>query len=72
MKKRTENLLYQFAHSEYYEALKDWFDEIVSENDANARGLDPNKEPHKISKLVGGTEILLTIRNRLDTMAGIE
>lgn len=72
MNKKTENSLYQFAHSEYFHAVKDWFNEIIKENDMLTRSIDPNKEPHKISKLAGGTETVLSILHQLNQMNGGE
>lgn len=68
MKKSVENRIYHFAHSEYFDAVEDWFHEMINENDIRTRAIDPNKDPHKISKLVGGTETLLSVIQQLENM----
>jgi hypothetical protein len=66
MKKKTENLLFQFTHTEYCDAMKEWYNEIINDNDIKNRALDPNKDQHQISKLAGSTETLLAIVRYFD------
>ena len=68
MTKSLEAKLYQLAHSEYIRPLKEYLDELVTENDKQTRSIDPHKDPHKISKKQGMTEGYLMLKELLDSL----
>lgn len=65
MEKNLEMMIYQLVNSEYYLPLLQFIDDLNKGHDIQMRGIDPHRDPGKISRRQGMIEGNLILKEEL-------